>query len=279
MSWKENSYVQKYYSSTPNSNTNLKSMNNSSNSTSNNNNNSKMSQNYYSQHQRSFTININQSSDDGVNNNNRGNGQISPIKLNNSTNTRQFNNNNYYYNKSETTSPTTNVQMRYSPKIRNNNSYSWSPSSSVTSPFKQQLHSHFYNGSKSIHSSPEKTQFEVLNRKRNNSSGYSSSSSTSSSSSGGASGNNNTSTTSLITGGALIGGVDNAVAVPNPFGGAKYRDPPPADILPLPPMQWRDCNVYDDSNCFNSTAGNDSFNIIQKLNDSYSRLTAVAVKA
>lgn len=29
-----------------------------------------------------------------------------------------------------------------------------------------------------------------------------------------------------------------AAGVPNPFGGARYRDPPPADNLPLPPMQW-----------------------------------------
>jgi hypothetical protein len=28
------------------------------------------------------------------------------------------------------------------------------------------------------------------------------------------------------------------MGVPNPFGGSKYQDPPPADNLPLPPMQW-----------------------------------------
>jgi hypothetical protein len=151
--------------------------------------------------------------------------------------------------------------MRNSPKIRNNNnnSYSWSPSSTSTSPFKQNLN-------KSNQNSPDKTN-QMLDRKRNNSGGYTSSGSSSSSGSG-----NNTSSSS-ISGGTLIGA--DAVAVPNPFGGSKYRDPPPADILPLPPVQWRDCNNSTCNSNINSCASITMENdIIQKLNESYNRLTA-----
>lgn len=240
MSWKENSFLQnKMYSST-NSNSNLKGMQNNNNKCNN-------------YRDRSFTTGeeYNNNSSNCNNNNNLMNnrGQTSPIKLNNSTNTRNN-------NKNEQQSP--NYNVRFSPKMRNSYSCSWTGQAS-TSPFKQQQYNGYNNNNnnnRSVQNSPDKNG-DNYHRKRNNSGGHSPSS------------NHN------HTGGALNGNV----AVPNPFGGPKFHEPPSAELLPLPPSQWTlipdsqsDDSMIDQNN--NSNLEGDSLTIIQKLNYSYSRLTA-----
>lgn len=241
MSWKENN-LQKYYSSTPNNSSNAYK---SSSLSMNNSNNTKS--NYYRGGDRSYN---------NVDSNN--NGQLSPIK--NSVLTNRNNNGHNYnhsHSKSESSSPNNNnnnnngLNMnRYSPKMRNSQSYTWSSTHQIsTSPFKQ------YNR---LNNSPDKRRSIAVVSAGNNSSPI----------------NTSTITTTATTNDELLN--NSNAGVPNPFGGSKYRDPPPADILPLPPMQWMSCNTNSSDDSPPTPKCNDS--IIQKLNISYSRLTA-AVKA